>query len=35
MQFVPSGVNEELLEAAGFRLIDQAQSGAAMKHSRF
>jgi hypothetical protein len=23
MQFVPPGVNEELLEAAGFRLIDQ------------
>jgi hypothetical protein len=23
MQFVPTGVNEELLKAAGFRLIDQ------------
>ena len=31
MQFVPPGVNEKLLEAAGFRLIDQEDRTASVR----
>ena len=31
MQFVPPGVNEELLETAGFRLIDQEDRTASVR----